>query len=172
MISGPCGHPRRSYNDGMNDSDRLEQLRKLFHDVEDLIPFNRYLGLHAETIDDEGAVVHLDMRDELIGNFQHGILHGGVISATLDVVGGMAAMATAVLREDSIEDSIQRLRPASTIDLRVDYLRPGAGKRFTARGFTLRAGSRVAVTRMELHNEEDDLLAVGTGTYIYNYADQ
>ncbi len=105
-----------------------------------------------------------------MGTSQQGVLHGGVISATLDVVGGMAAMMTAVLREDSIEDSMQRLKPTSTIDLRVDYLRPGAGERFTARGFTLRAGSRVAVTRMELHNEKDELLAVGTGTYIYNFA--
>jgi uncharacterized protein (TIGR00369 family) len=156
----------------MDDRQRLEELRVLFHNIEELIPFNRYLGLHADSIDEDGAVVHLDMRDELIGNFQHGVLHGGVISATLDVVGGMAAMVTAVLREESIEDSIQRLRPTSTIDLRVDYLRPGAGERFTARGFTLRAGSRVAVTRMEMHNEKDDLLAVGTGTYIYNYTDQ
>ncbi len=155
----------------MNDPQRMEQLKELFHIIEDLIPFNRYLGLHADSIDEDGAVVHLDMRDELIGNFQHGVLHGGVISATLDVVGGMAAMVTAVLREDSIEDSIQRLKPTSTIDMRVDYLRPGAGERFTARGFTLRAGSRVAVTRMELHNEKDELLAVGTGTYIYNFAD-
>lgn len=154
----------------MEDQERLQQLRTLFHDIEDQIPFNRYLGLHADSIDEDGAVVHLDMRDELIGNFQHGVLHGGVISATLDVVGGMAAMATAVLREKSMEDVIEKLRPTSTIDLRVDYLRPGSGKRFVARGFTLRAGSRVAVTRMELHNERGDLLAVGTGTYIYNYA--
>ena len=155
----------------MDDTQRMDRLKELFHNIEDLIPFNRYLGLHADSIDEDGAVVHLDMRDELIGNFQHGILHGGVISATLDVVGGMAAMVTAVLREDSIEDSMLRLRPTSTIDLRVDYLRPGAGETFIARGFTLRAGSRVAVTRMELHNEKGDLLAVGTGTYIYNYAD-
>ncbi|MCP3998184.1 MAG: thioesterase family protein [bacterium] len=150
----------------------MEQLRELLHRVEDLIPFNRYLGLHADSIDENSVAVHLDMRDELVGNFQQGVLHGGVISATFDVVGGMAAMISAVLREESIEDSIQRLRPASTVDLRVDYLRPGAGKRFIARGFTLRAGSRVAVTRMELHNEQDELIAVGTGTYIYNYVDQ
>lgn len=153
----------------MNDREPIERLTELFHNIEDLIPFNRYLGLHADSIDESGAVVHLDMRDELIGNFQVGVLHGGVISATLDVVGGVAAMVSAVLREESIEDSIQRLRPTSTIDLRVDYLRPGAGKRFTARGFTLRAGSRVAVTRMEFHNETGELLAVGTGTYMYNY---
>lgn len=155
----------------MSEEQRLERLRELFHNMEDLIPFNRYLGLHAESIDADGTVVHLDMRDELIGNFEHGVLHGGVISATLDVVGGMAAMVAAVLREESIEDSIQKLRPTSTIDLRVDYLRPGAGEKFTARGYALRAGSRVAVTRMEFHNEKGNLLAVGTGTYIYNFAE-
>lgn len=155
----------------MEQENRIAQLRELFHRIEGLIPFNRYLGLHAESIDEDGAVVYFDMRDELIGNFQHGILHGGVISATLDVVGGMAAMVTAVLREKSLEDSMQRLRPTSTVDLRVDYLRPGAGERFTASGFTLRAGSRVAVTRMELHNQSGDLIAVGTGTYMYNYSD-
>lgn len=155
----------------MNDAQQMERLRELFHSIEEMIPFNRYLGLRADRIDADEVVVHLDMRDELIGNFQEGFLHGGVISATMDVVGGMAAMVTAVLREESIEESLQRLRPVSTIDLRVDYLRPGSGKRFTARGFTLRAGSRVAVTRMELRNEDAELLAVGTGTYIYNYSD-
>ena len=87
----------------MDDERRLDQVRELFHNVEELIPFNRYLGLHAESIDHEGAVVHLDMRDELIGNFQHGVLHGGVISATLDVVGGMAAMATAMISTERSE---------------------------------------------------------------------
>lgn len=155
----------------MNEERRLDQLRELFHSIEELIPFNRYLGIRAESIDADGTVVHIGMRDELIGNFQHGILHGGVISATLDVVGGMAAMVAAVLREDSIEESMQKLRPTSTVDLRVDYLRPGAGTEFTAKGYVLRAGSRVAVTRMEFHSESGDLIAVGTGTYIYNYAD-
>jgi len=30
----------------------------------------------------------------------------------------------------------------------------------------MRAGRRVSVTRMELHNDQDVLIAVGTGTYI------
>ncbi len=153
----------------MSEQERLQELRNLYETVEDLIPFNKVLGLHGMEIDADGASIHLDMREDLIGNFVSGVLHGGVISATLDVVGGMAAMTSEFLRKESI--SYERMRPTSTIDLRVDYLRPGAGERFTARGFTLRAGSRVAVTRMELHNEHDDLIAVGTGTYMLNYRD-
>jgi uncharacterized protein (TIGR00369 family) len=154
----------------MDEPEKIDQLRDLFHRVQEMIPFNRYLGLRAGSIDADGVEIHLDMRDELVGNFHEGILHGGVISASLDVVGGMAAMVTAMLRESTVEQGLARLRPASTVDLRVDYLRPGSGTRFTARGFTIRAGSRVAVARMEMHNELGDLLAVGTGTYIYSYA--
>ena len=53
-----------------------------------------------------------------------------------------------------------------TIDLRVDYLRPGRGTHFLAEARLLRAGNKVAVTRMELHNDKEELLAVGTGTYL------
>ena len=53
-----------------------------------------------------------------------------------------------------------------TVDLRVDYLRPGVGERFTASGTVMRSGRRIAVTRMEFHNDEGTLVAVGTGTYI------
>jgi uncharacterized protein (TIGR00369 family) len=53
-----------------------------------------------------------------------------------------------------------------TIDLRVDYLRPGRGKTFIARGRIMRAGRKVAVVRMEMHNESELLVAVGTGTYM------
>jgi uncharacterized protein (TIGR00369 family) len=53
-----------------------------------------------------------------------------------------------------------------TIDLRVDYLRPGLGRHFLATGYILRMGNRVAVTRMELANDEKRLIAVGTGAYL------
>jgi uncharacterized protein (TIGR00369 family) len=53
-----------------------------------------------------------------------------------------------------------------TIDLRVDYLRPGRGRGFAASGRIMRAGRKVAVVRMEMHNDAQVLVAVGTGTYM------
>lgn len=44
----------------MADSRKVEQLRELFHTVEEMIPFNRFLGLHADSIDADGVVIHLD----------------------------------------------------------------------------------------------------------------
>jgi len=134
---------------------------------EERIPFNRVLGLRVESVDASDVVVRFDMRDELVGNFTRGNLHGGVISSVLDVVGGLVAFLALLKREGvkSLEDEAEKFSKLGTIDLRVDYLRPGIGKTFSSRGYVLRAGRKVAVTRMELHNEEESLIAVGTGAY-------
>ena len=53
-----------------------------------------------------------------------------------------------------------------TIDLRVDYLRPGRGKYFIATARIVRKGSRIAVTHMELHNDEGELISTGGAAYV------
>jgi uncharacterized protein (TIGR00369 family) len=108
------------------------------------------------------------MREELIGNYVHGILHGGVISSVLDVTGGLTATISSAERLVSLSpDEIKsRIARVGTIDLRVDYLRPGKGTHFYSTGTVMRAGRKVAVTRMELKNQEDLLIAVGTGAYL------
>ena len=80
----------------------------------------------------------------------------------------MTALASVVdaASIESAEELGRTFAGFGTIDLRVDYLRPGAGDRFVASGTTLRTGRRVAVTRMELHNQESTLIAVGTGSYV------
>ena len=50
--------------------------------------------------------------------------------------------------------------------MRIDYLRPGRGTCFSSSGTVMRTGKKVAVTRMELRNQDDILIAVGTGAYI------
>jgi uncharacterized protein (TIGR00369 family) len=102
-----------------------------------------------------------------VGNFATGILHGGVISAVLDATGGMTATASMIqrLKERSPEAVARRIHKIGTIDMRVDYLRPGSGARFHSRGTVMRTGRNVAVTRMELRNQDRILIAVGTGAY-------
>jgi uncharacterized protein (TIGR00369 family) len=132
------------------------------------LPFNRLLGFAVTAVNAEGATMAVGMRQELIGNVFHQTLHGGVISALLDAVGGLTASASLVgrfagLPEAEIEKRFARV---GTIDLRVDYLRPGRGLGFTAKGRIMRSGRKVAVVRMEMHNQDDLLVAVGTGTYL------
>lgn len=146
----------------------FEDVLATVREVTERIPFNRVLGLAIESLEPERAAVRLTMRDELVGNFMRGSLHGGAISTTLDYVGGLVAFLGVVTRLQgrSFEAMAERFAKIGTIDLRVDYLRPGLGKHFVATGYVLRTGSKVAVTRMELHNDAAQLIAVGTGAYV------
>jgi uncharacterized protein (TIGR00369 family) len=141
---------------------------KIVREVYDNLPFNRLLGLRVEFLEIDRAGFSFAMKDELIGNTAHGILHGGVISTVLDTTGGITATASAVERmKDLSNDEVAKLiARIGTIDMRVDYLRPGRGLQFHSAGTVMRTGRKVAVTRMELKNEENVLIAVGTGTYI------
>lgn len=141
-----------------------DEMESLAREVEARIPFNRVLGVHLEELTRERIRISFEMREDLVGNFSRGTLHGGVISSVLDVTGGMAALVAGA--DDPDSGLKERFGVLGTIDLRVDYLRPGAGQRFEATGTILRGGRKVAVARMELRNDASDLIAVGTGTYI------
>ncbi|KFX71163.1 hypothetical protein TMS3_0104310 [Pseudomonas taeanensis MS-3] len=132
------------------------------------IPFNQFLGIQLDELSPERVLMSLPMKDELIGNFMHGILHGGVISSILDVAGGAMALIGAFERHQHLSSAerMTRLSKLGTIDLRVDYLRPGRGKHFIASAVLLRSGNKVAVVRSELHSDDGTLVAVGTGTYL------
>ena len=135
---------------------------------EEKMPFNKYLGIKIDSISTEGAVVGIDMRDELIGNFEKNIMHGGVMSSILDFTGGVIAQIHVLneMKDVSLEKLVKRLSSMGTIDMRIDYIRPGKGSYFLATGHILRLGHKVAVTRTELVNDEGVLIAVGTSTYI------
>ncbi len=132
------------------------------------IPFNQMLGIELDELSTERVTMHLPMKPELIGNFVHGILHGGVISSLLDVTGGAMALIGAFDKHQHLSSAerMARLSKLGTIDLRIDYLRPGRGQRFTATAVLLRSGNKVAVVRSELHSDDGTLVAVGTGTYL------
>jgi len=142
----------------------LEIVRKVY----DNLPFNRLLGLEVEFLENDRAGFCFAMQDDLVGNTTHGILHGGVISTVLDTTGGLTATAAAVERMKDLSNhaAAKLIARIGTIDMRVDYLRPGRGIQFHSTGSVMRTGRKVAVTRMELKNEKSVLIAVGTGTYI------
>ncbi|MFZ5757983.1 MAG: thioesterase family protein [Pseudomonadota bacterium] len=132
-------------------------------------PFNALLGLRIDSLSADRCTARFDMRPDLVGNTVHGILHGGVTSAVLDTVGGATATLGAWHRMADIDEAerIRRLGRLGTLDMRVDYLKPGRGEWFLATGTILRAGNKVMVTRMEMHNHEQLLIAAATGTYLY-----
>lgn len=149
-------------------NDTIQEQQQAVRQLFERIPFNEYLGIELDEVSHQRVVMHLPMKGELVGNFVHGILHGGVIASLLDVASGAMAMISSFEKHQHLtaEERALRLSRLGTIDLRIDYLRPGRGKRFSASATLLRSGNKVAVVRSELQNEEGVLVAVGTGTYL------
>jgi uncharacterized protein (TIGR00369 family) len=143
----------------------VDGLKKIF---EEMIIFNQVLGLMITSIATDHACGRIEMRRELIGHYSHNRIHGGVISASLDAMGGLAVMAAIGARhmDEAPRERLARFGKLGTIDLRIDYLRPGIGEHFELRAEVLRLGSRVATTRMEFLGADGKLLSTGAGAYI------
>lgn len=135
---------------------------------EERITFNKLLGLRAVRCTPLVSEAVLEMRDDLIGHYGHNRIHGGVISAALDTIGGLAVMNAigARYQHEPVEQRLQHFSRLGTIDLRVDYLHPGIGERFRMRAEVLRLGARLASTRMEFMAEDGKVLSLGTASYI------
>ena len=108
------------------------------------------------------------MRPELVGHYAYGRLHGGVISAVLDSLGGLTPMAAIAERHpnDSAQQVMHRFARMGTIDLRIDFLRPGIGRYFFATAEVTRLGGRVGSAQMRLVNDTGSLIATGAAAYM------
>lgn len=130
--------------------------------------FTRGLGLRVTAMAEDTASMAFSNRDDLTGSERTQNLHGGVIASVLDITGSLVIFSNLVFRmkSGSVEERIKKITRINTIDLRIDYLRPGLGTDFVATAHILRAGRTVGVSRIELNTAEGKLVAVGTGSYI------
>jgi uncharacterized protein (TIGR00369 family) len=142
-----------------------DDFKNLFLEQAGSLPLHRFLGITSECFDVAKGCIRFDMREELVGNRTFNILHGGVIAAVLDSLGGFILAINGAWRLTERAGAPPVVK-GGTIDLRVDYLRPGKGKHFIATGTILRQGNKVAVVSSELRNDLDELIAVGMGTYL------
>jgi len=140
-------------------------VKKVF---EEMIVFNQLLGLKITSVLPTQVKARIEMRNELVGHYAYNRIHGGVISAGLDAMGGLAVMVAIGARhmDEPVQQRLQRFSKLGTIDLRVDYLRPGIGEWFELRAEVMRLGSRVASTRMEFLGADGKLLSTAAAAYI------
>lgn len=142
----------------------LEKIKGFYEQI----PFNRLLGIHLSHISEDKVAFKCHYQKDFVGNYVLGILHGGVIATVLDVAGGAMAFLGIYqkIRTEPEAEQAKRLSKIGTIDLRVDYLRPGRGLWFEAEASLIRTGNKVSVARMSMQNDQAELIAVGTATYI------
>jgi len=100
----------------------------------------------------DGVTVHCPLREDLLNS--NGVLHGGVVASIADEAAWHAML-------HAYGD-----RQATTTELKVNYLRPLAGKKVIARAYTLRAGKTLHVSRVDLFDTQKRLAAVAVVTYM------
>jgi uncharacterized protein (TIGR00369 family) len=130
----------------------------LKHFMETGIPFNRVLGLRVITLEKGHARLEVPFRDELVGDPFRPALHGGVLSALADTAGGAAVWS-------GVGDIRARV---STIDLRVDYLRPARLEAIVADARVVRVGNRVGVVDVALFHPTAEHEVFATCKAVYN----
>jgi uncharacterized protein (TIGR00369 family) len=127
-----------------------------FNIFNELIPFNKFIGLELTALEDGFAKAIIKFKQELIGDVRINAIHGGVISASMDAVGGMAAVTTL----NSIEDKIV------TVDMRVDYIRSARNTDLIIESRIVRSGNKIITTNMQVFAANDlTLVAEGRGVY-------
>jgi uncharacterized protein (TIGR00369 family) len=100
----------------------------------------------------------IPFRDELVGDPFRPALHGGVLSALADTAGGAAVWG-------SVPDPHSRI---STIDLRIDYLRPARLEAIVADARVVRLGNRVGVVEVRMFHDATADVTFATGKAVYN----
>jgi uncharacterized protein (TIGR00369 family) len=129
--------------------------------------FTRNFQLQVEEFDAEHIVMSFPMNEQLQGNFLQKILHGGATATVLDTAGGMVAIAANCAKVDApVDQLLAKIAKAATVDMRVDYLRPGRGDKFYVEAKIVRCGNKVTSVDTFLYSETKCLLAKGAGTYI------
>ncbi len=89
----------------------IDGVKEIF---EDKIVFNRVLGLRITELRPTTVKARIEMRNDLIGHYAHNRIHGGVISACLDTMGGLACMVAIGARfDDRVTGRLDAFAPGS-----------------------------------------------------------
>jgi uncharacterized protein (TIGR00369 family) len=105
------------------------------------VPYIAFLGMRAELAGDEMTAI-LPFAPHLVGNVNLPALHGGVVGAFLE----MTAICQLGVREP-----VRRL--PKTIDVTIEYLRPGRAQTTFARADVRKIGRRIANVHVEAWQE-------------------
>jgi uncharacterized protein (TIGR00369 family) len=128
-------------------TDRTAVVERLYGEV----PFHRRHDLEVLAVTPERASVKLPFDPGLVGNPDLGAVHGGVVSALVDLAGA------AVFVGDRGEFT-------PTIDLRVNYLEAAGREPLYATATVDRRGADIGVASVEVESG-DTVCATGTGVY-------
>ena len=130
----------------MSFQDRVVEARASgdFNRLVEAVPYFRWLGLQIE-LQDGQPICKLPFRDMMIGNPMLPALHGGVTGAFIESAAIVSLMA-----------ALDTPRLPKTINITIEYLRPGRPVDSFATGLITKQGRRVANVRAEAWQDSRD----------------
>lgn len=140
-----------------DDTERLKLLKKLNFAFADHVLHNKALGIQIESLTDSESRLSLPYSEDLIGNPETRVLHGGAITALLDACCGSAVFM-----------ALKAPTPIATLDLRIDYLKPATPDATVfGHAHCYKVTRHVAFVRCTaFHEDENDPIATATGTFM------
>ncbi len=117
------------------------------------MPFNALIGIRVLRVHPDGVTIEVPVREELLNAASN--VHGGVSATMADSAAGIA-----------INRHFGGKRRLTTVELKINYFRPMASGKVRARAYVIRAGTRIAVARVDIFDNEDNLAATALVTYM------
>jgi acyl-CoA thioesterase len=116
------------------------------------MPFNHLLGMSVSRVYADGVTLELEVTPELTNLL--GTLHGGATASLIDAAIGVAVIG------------LLGGRPATTVELKLNYLRPATHGKVRARSKIIKIGKTLAFGTAEVHDLHGHLIAMGSATYL------
>ena len=120
--------------------------------AEDNRGFTELVGTELSSAEEGRAAVRLKAEEWHLN--PSGTVHGGVISTLIDV--SMAEALNTRTEEDE---------QPFTIQITVNYMTPGKPGTLTSTAEVRKGGERITIVEAEVVQEEDEVIALATGTY-------
>ena len=126
------------------------------------IPHVRHLGIVMTSCGDGRALLRLPWRDELVGNPDTGVPHGGVITTLIDTGCGMAIFTL-----------LSQPVAIATIDLRIDHLKPAEpGRDIQSESVCIKLTRSIAFVRANAyHDDPANAVAHAVATFMIGSSD-
>jgi uncharacterized protein (TIGR00369 family) len=116
-------------------------------------PFAEHMGFDVVERSDGGSVIECRVEAEHANT--RGVVHGGVLSALIDMACGVA-----VAYQPSIDG-----RSAVTVSLTINYLQPALiGDRLRAVGKRAGSGKRIVACEAAIYDQAGTMVAMGVAT--------
>lgn len=132
-------------------------------------PYHQHIGLSFQYEEKSGLNARFEKQETLMGNVARKMVHGGVISAVFDALGGVLCSIELIDKYQHMDtkQGLRKLNRLCTVDLNINYHAPAKASFFNASGVVVHQGSSIFHIAMKMHDNKGSLIASANANYMY-----